>query len=325
MYKRGEISDVTIPPANIDEWMNDPELKDKVRPGTPGFSTYFYAFNFNPKFDAEYEPENWKIAVNNANFRKSIISAFNRVAAMQTAEPYDPEYRMINTITPPNFVSQGGLDFTQTGDLAKFKDAEFYNEEKAQEYKKKAVEELTAAGAKFPVKILMPYSTDNVSWANEAQVVKQQLETALGADYVEVTLLPHAPTGFLDGTRRAGNYAFMQCNWGPDYADPQTYTDPFARGFNYNFPEYTTDVTEDGKNIYEVYEEKVNEAKVEVKDLKERYELFAEAEAMLIDNAFVVPFRVSGGGYVSSHMHPFESPYAPFGLSSDRWKGQRSF
>lgn len=323
MYKRGEITAVDIPAASIDEWMNNPELKAQIRPGTLGTYTYFYVFNFDPKFDAEYEPENWKIAVNNPNFRKSIVSAFNRIAAMQTKEPYNPEYRLINTITPPNFAAQGGLDYTQTGPLKAITEGDFFDTAEAVKYKEKAVEELTAAGAKFPVKMLMPYNTNSTSWANEAQVVKQQLETVLGTDYVEVTLLPHAPTGFLDGTRRAGNYTFMQVNWGPDYGDPETYSDPFKRGGNYNFPEYTTDVTADGQNIYEAYEAKVMEAKAEVVDLVRRYELFAEAEAILIENAFVMPFHVSGGGYVASKVHPFEAPYSPFGVSAERWKGQK--
>ena len=324
MYRRGETSHVLIPTTSLDEWMNNPEYKNHVRPSKLGTYTYFYVFNFKPQFDASYEPDNWKIAVNNANFRKSIVSAFNRVAAIATEDPYNPEYRIINSITPPTFASQDGLDYTQTGALAAIYEKDFYNENEAKTYKEKAVEELTAAGAKFPVKILMPYNTNSTFWAQEAQVVKQQLETVLGTDYIEITLLPHAPTGFLDGTRRAGNYAFMNVNWGPDYADPQTYTDPFERGFNYNFPEFTTDVTADGKNIYEVYEAKVNEAKEEVIDLAKRYELFAEAEAMLIENAFVMPFKVSAGdGYVASLLDPFESPYAPFGIASLRWKGQK--
>ncbi|MPN11613.1 hypothetical protein SDC9_158916 [bioreactor metagenome] len=58
--------------------------------------------------------------------------------------------------------------------------------------------------------------------------------------------------------------------------------------------------------------------------MTKRYELFANAEAMLIDNAFVIPYNVSGGdGYVASQVHPFETPYSAFGISSNRWKGQR--
>ena len=36
-----------------------------------------------------------------------------------------------------------------------------------------------------------------------------------------------------------------------------------------------------------------------------------------------MPFHVSGGGYVASKVHPFEAPYSPFGVSSERWKGQK--
>lgn len=324
MYQRGEVSSVIIPTANLDEWMKNPDLKNQVRPDKLGTYTYFYAFNFKPNFDAEYEPENWKIAVNNKNFRKSIVAAFNRINAMATEDPYNPEHRIMNSITPPNFASENGLDYTQTGDLKTVYEKDFFNEAEAKTFKEKAIEELTKLGAKFPIKILMPYNTNSSYWANEAQVVKQQLENTLGTDYVQVTLLPHAPTGFLDGTRRAGNYSFMKVNWGPDYADPQTYTDPFKRGGNYNFPEFTTELDENGKNVYEVYENMINEAKSELVDLSKRYEIFANAEAYLINNAFVMPYSVSGGnGYEASLVHPFEMPYAPFGISSLRWKGQK--
>ena len=34
---------------------------------------YFYCFNFNPTYDASYKPEDWLKAVNNENFRHSIM------------------------------------------------------------------------------------------------------------------------------------------------------------------------------------------------------------------------------------------------------------
>ena len=57
--------------------------------------------------------------------------------------------------------------------------------------------------------------------------------------------------------------------------------------------------------------------------MQRRYELFAEAEAYIIENAWVVPYGLGGGGYMSSLLNPFESPYSPFGVSSQRFKGQR--
>ena len=58
-----------------------------------------------------------------------------------------------------------------------------------------------------------------------------------------------------------GTFELGLTRWGPDYADPETFTDPFKRGGNYNFPEYTTEVDENGKNKYDVYEAMVAEAK----------------------------------------------------------------
>jgi len=322
MYLRGEITDVAIPSTSIKEWMDDPVKKEMVRPGRPSSYTYFYAFNFDPKFDAQYDPANWKVAVNNTNFRKSLFHGLNRIAAQQTAEPYFPERKLNFTITPYNFVSHEGKDFTQFGKLAQISQTEPFNADLALEFKELALAELEGK-ATFPVKVVMPYNTGGTEWTQRVQVIEQQMETLLGKDYIDIVPLPHPPTGFLDGTRRNGNYSFQEVNWGPDYADPETYTDPFARGGTYNFPEYTTEVNADGENLFDVYEALLNEAKAEVVNIERRFELFAEAEAMLIENAWVMPYGLGGGGYVSSKLNPFESPYSPFGVSYLRWKGQK--
>ena len=135
---------------------------------------------------------------------------------------------------------------------------------------------------------------------------------------------PISSTGFLDGTRRSGNYAFQECNWGPDYADPETFTDPFPREKTiYNFPEYTTEVDAAGRNKFDVYEQLLTAAKAELVDMERRFELFAEAEAYMLENAWVVPYGLGGGGYSSSLLNPFEGAYSPFGVSGERFKGQR--
>jgi oligopeptide transport system substrate-binding protein len=63
---------------------------------------------------------------------------------------------------------------------------------------------------KFPVKVVMPYNTGSSDWTNRAQVVEQQMENLLGKDYIDIILLPYPPPGFLNATRRAGNYSFME-------------------------------------------------------------------------------------------------------------------
>ena len=73
LFRRGEVDDASITSTIASEWLNSKETADLIRPvRQSGFYTYFWAFNFDPQFDAEFEPENWKIAVNNENFRKSL-------------------------------------------------------------------------------------------------------------------------------------------------------------------------------------------------------------------------------------------------------------
>lgn len=322
LFNRGEISAVSIPSDSIATWMGDPDLKDKIRPATASFYTYFIALNFNPTFDEVYEPENWKLAVNNKNFRKTIFHGFNRLAAMTIEEPYNPQNKLMSTVTPRGFATAGGKGFTKTGDLANFSGKESFDLELALDYKEKAMEELDGI-VEFPVKVMLPYSAGSSTASQRAQVIKQQLEKDLGDDFIEIYILAYPSSGYLNNTRRAGNYSFDIVNWGPDYADPETYTDMFVPGSNYNFPEMCEEVDADGNKTFDVYMSMIEEAQAEIVDIERRYELFANAEAYLIEEAWVIPYREGGGGYISSLLNPFEAPYSPFGVSSERWKGQR--
>lgn len=320
LFIRGEIDHANISSDIFHEWMNDPERESLIRPNRTTFYSYFYCFNFNPQFPGEYEPENWRVAVNNINFRKSIFHAFNRTLAMLTDEPVNPEIRIINTITPPDFVNIEGIDYTKLGSLGELSKINFYNEKLALHYKRKAIEELKGK-ATFPVKVLMPYNTASIEWANRAQVVEQQLERVLGTDYIDIIIEPKPPTGFLNKVRRTGNYALMECNWGPDFADPETYTYPFIREGTFNWLHLAKEyMNREGGSIYE---DMIDRAKSEVKDLGRRYRLFAEAESFLIEKALVIPYAVGGGGYSISRLNPFEGSYSPFGISSYRFKGLR--
>jgi oligopeptide transport system substrate-binding protein len=320
LFSRKQITDTAIPTASIDEWMKDPAKKETVRPASTSFYTYFYAFNFDPKFDAQYQPDNWKKAVNNLNFRKALYSALDRKAAMMTSEPYEPERKLSNTITPKNFVDLKGTDYTQLGALASIAAKDTFNSDKAKEFKAKAMAELTGK-VTFPVKMPMPYNTGASDWTNRTQVVEQQMENLLGKEFIDIVPLPYPSTGFLNATRRAGNYALMECNWGPDYADPQTYTDPFNPDSTYNWVIKAEGYKEaNGKNKYE---NMISAAVAERIDMDKRYKMFAEAEAFLLDQAFVIPYSIGGGGFMASYLNPLESSYSPFGVSGYKFKGMK--
>ena len=323
LFKRGEVDDAEIDSTIASEWLASEDTADLIRPiRQSGFYTYFYAFNFDPQFDAAYEPENWKIVVNNENFRKSIYAGLDRVKAMLITEPDNPESIMFNTVTPPQFVAIDGVDYTDMGALAPITalGADTFDEAAALAYKEAAVAELTAAGATFPVKILMSYNPSSTGWAEECVVVEQQLEGLLGNDYIDIIVEAGPSSGFLKEVRRSGKYALLKCNWGPDYADPNTYTDPFYDS-SYNWPEKATEYLDE--NGVSEYYKLVDAARAITDDITARYEAYAEAEAFLINHAIVIPFGYGNGGYTASRLNPFESQFAPFGISNNRYKGQK--
>ncbi|MBR5705685.1 MAG: peptide ABC transporter substrate-binding protein, partial [Deltaproteobacteria bacterium] len=321
LYLRGEVDAASLSNELTADWLADETKAAMIHPVRydTDYYSYFYTFNFDPQFDAAYEPDNWKIAVNSENFRLSIIKAFNRVKAKTLLDSENPEMMLYNTITPPYFCEIDGVDYVEMGELAALTaaDVNSLDVEAALAYKDAAIAELTEAGATFPVKILLLYNP-NASANNsdqEAQIVEQQLEDVLGTDYIDVVIEAGPSTSYLTA-RRTGMYGMMNCNWGPDYADPETYTDPFTEGNKYNF------MDKSGNPQAEEYLALVDAAKAITTDPAARYEAFAKAEAYLIEHGFVMPFGHGSGGYTASLLDPFSGPMAPFGISTDRYKGQ---
>lgn len=222
MIKRGEVDYAELTADILDDWNNSEQTKNLISRERPKTDySYFYCFNFDPQFDASYEPDNWKLAVNNENFRHALAAGLNRMKSISVLEPGSPDAYLIHSITPGKFAyNADGKDYTETGAMAAL--GETYNEAAAMEYKAKAVEELTAKGVTFPVKALMPYNPSVVNWDKECQVVEQQMESLLGADFIDIIVEPGPADNFLTEVRRSGKYAFMKCGWGADYADPET-------------------------------------------------------------------------------------------------------
>lgn len=321
LYLRGEIDAASITSTIAAEWLADEETADLIHPARQvGQYSYFFCFNFDPQFDEVYEPDNWRIAVNNESFRQSILAGLDRVKAKTVIEPDNPEDLIWDTITPADIVVYNGTDYTQMGALADV--AVEFNEDKAKEYRDAAIAELTEAGATFPVKMLMCYNPSDSSWAEECQVIEQQLEALLGSDYIDIIVEPGPSSGFLKEIRRSGKYAFMKCNWGLDFADPVNTCEPYRRTDNYGFLINATQESlydDNGEMTYYNLTDAAREMSGE--DMEARYLAFAEAEAYLIEHALTIPYGSNTGGYTASRLNPFEGQFSATGLAICRYKG----
>ena len=331
MVKRGEVDYAEIPADILDDWLNGEDTKNLISRERPRTSySYFYSFNFNPQFDAQYEPDNWKKAVNNENFRKSLFAALNKVNPIAITDANAPEDFAINSITPANFTfNADGEDFTTVGDMASL--GQTFDETKAKEYRDLAKTELEAEGTTFPVKVLMPYNPSELNWDKECQIVEQQMEALLGSDYIDIIVEAGPADGFLTEVRRNGKFAFMKCNWGADYADPETWTDPFYQkkgeegydlGYKYGNIAKAIEEGTPSAGAASEYFTLVEEAKSLKTDINSRYDSFAKAEASLINHALVIPFSITVSRYVADTLNVFDGQYAPFGVSNLRYKGQ---
>lgn len=336
LFLRGEIDYADIGSDIVADWLSDPEKSQMISTTrVTGDYSYFFGFNFEPKFDAEYEPENWAIAVNNENFRKAVFHGIDRDGYIAAKYPGDdPSIHKINTVTPKGFSVNEGKDYVFYGGLAKYTEGESFDPELAVQFRDAAKAELEAAGCKFPIKVPVNYNTSSTTWANCTVVLEQQLEELLGADFIDIIVVPYSGSSFLGETRRNGNYALQELNWGADFMDPETWADPFERKNNYNFfcnetleqdgiNQYTK--TEETAALIDQYFELVDAAREETGDMNARYEAFAAAESFYIDHAIVVPGFISGGSYQATKLNGFEGQYAMMGQSSSRYKGQHVY
>lgn len=336
LFLRGEIDYADIGSDIVADWLSDPEKSQMISSSRViGDYSYFFGFNFEPKFDAEYEPENWAIAVNNENFRKVVFHGINRDEYLAAKYPGDdPSIHKINTVTPKGFSVNEGKDYVFYGGLAKYTEGESFDPELAVQFRDAAKAELEAAGCKFPIKVPVNYNTSSTTWANCTVVLEQQLEELLGADFIDIIVVPYSGSSFLKETRRNGNYALQELNWGADFMDPETWADPFDHKNSYNFfcnetleqdgiNQYTK--TEETAALIDQYFELVAAAREETGDMDARYEAFAAAESFYIDHAIVVPGFISGGSYQATKLNAFEGQYAMMGQSSSRYKGQHVY
>ena len=342
MVRRGEIDQATISSDILDSWLADDTTKDMVsmeRPETG--KSYFYFFNFLPYahqfpnwnttgVDAQYQPDNWAKAVNSTNFRKAFLFAINPAVTLAVTAPEGYENYKLHTITPPSFCADSkGVDYTECGALAKVTD--HFNEATAKQYRDAAVQELTAAGATFPIKVQYPYNPAVVDWDKQCQVFKQQVEGVLndGFDFVDIIITQGPSDNFLNAVRRAGAYEFMSYYWGADYSDPETEVYPFYqeagdRGTCYAFLRTGVEdgiITGETADYVMTYMDMVEKAKAITADLDARYAAFADAEAYLIENALVIPLSLPVPPYIATRLNLWEGQYAPTGFSSNRLKG----
>ena len=343
MFLRGEVDAATITTAILDEWLQRADTKEYVHPTRPTAGVMTLLVNFAPDFSSDgFDTENYKLAVNNVNFRLSLMHALDKDKAVSAYDPYNPSALIANTIVPEGFAINDGKDYTDYGALETLKNG-IFDPEKAVAYRDAAIAELTEQGVAFPIVIPYYYNPSELNMGDANQVIEQQLEALLGADYIDIVVMSGPSTDYIATVRRTGKWGLFEAGWSPDYADPATYADPFDIGWTFGSAEKALDPSFNTGNIYtqedfdagiiddediigteqKMYNKLVQDARQETLDIDRRFEMFAAAEAYLMEQGFLIPLRWIGAGYEVSKLDPFDGAYSPFGIAMYSYKGRR--
>lgn len=326
LFQRGDIDEVSL--SNVDtlnsvrgtDYEKYIYLKDK------GVGSMWFYYNFaspNPEFDA---------AIDNLNFRKALYYAFDRVTLSAMWQPTNPEEFTRYTLLPENAMfDEDGVDYTDYPALKPYKETNPFQPEEAQKYMQAAIEELCEADGvtlkgvtptsvdrlpitefdvdgKLPIDILYT-SGNSENEMKKSLLVKEMLETYLGKENVNI-ILGYSNNSFSDEVWALGNWDLVDDSFGFRYGDPSANLNRMTTDYDicdsqYSVPEFDA-MVEDAANTFET---------------KERYTKYSEAEAWMLDNAYIVPYVTTGGVFRMTRLVPYTTPQSAFGMSGYKYKG----
>ena len=336
MYENGEVDYIDLSESNLSTIYKDKNNKhyNYLVEKMPTKYSWQIHFNFDKRNDDGTPDENWNKAVANEAFRLAWCYGLD----------LRPSWSRTNTINPMscenNAYTMKGLCYTSDGtdyaDLVREKqglpkpdgkEPVRLDKEKAAEYKKQAMEELSAIGVTFPVQIDYYISGSNQVALDGANVFKQVFSDSLGDDFVKLNILTYVQSSMQE-VFVPKKHSMCVNGWGADYGDPQNYliqevmdNDNAFYAVTYS---YINDVpeNENTKALLDTYREftrMVNEAGKINDDMDARYNAFADAEAYMIEHALNFPHYYDIG-WCLTKINNYSKMNAMFGSQNGKMK-----
>ena len=330
MFKRGELHYTAV---ESEEYLTlvDGEYGQNLIPNEFSMSTNYLWLDFvgaNPEF---------RTFVQNENFRKALQTGVNRAVWAQLREPVDPNRIIRNTINAEGAIfNSEGVDYTDLEPLATIKNTDYSADpDAARAYMEAAIAELcdengniigVEAGTvdylpvtsvevdgKLPV-TLVYVGTDDESEIIMAQLFETMVEEAIGTDYIDVVCAFDTSGSFYStvGGSNDGpfNYDIYFDSLSTGYADPSGILTRIG----------TEEVENVGAYIVPEYDALIEQA-LAAETFDERLQYFAEAEAFLLNGAYMLPTMSSLRGYHMTFEVPHTAPYMLYG--NVRYKGMQ--
>ena len=306
LYQAGEVDYVKLTESMIKTISDNPnhEFYKYMVPDKPSMSSYQFHWNYAKNKEDGTPDTNWNTAIANEAFRKSIYYGLNLTDYFARFNAVEPLQCENNGFTCRNLVrTSDGTDYV---DLVEDRlelpasdgtNPRRYDADKAAEYKKQAMEELTALGVTFPVEIDYYIAGANQTQLDNALVLQNSFDKYLGSDYVKFNIKTYI-SSFSKEVREPRVQSFCINGWGADYNDPKNYLGQTVIGNDnawYSSAYSNINKVEENEtnkellDSYRTYTKMVEEADKITKDMDARYEAFADAEAYTLEKAHMLP------------------------------------
>ena len=313
LYQNRELDELELSESTLTTITSDTSnaYNDQLCEKRPTKYAYDFHFNFNCLNSDGTPNENWNKAVANRAFRRCFQEGLNLI-------PYYARFNKINPLKcENNYYTMKGVCYNSKGtdyvDLVAKElgiDGEKYDGEtmihlrkstadSIAALKKQAMDELSAVGVTFPVKVPFFFVAGNTVQQDNATVLKQCFTDSFGDDFIQLELGTYV-SSLAKEVRIPKLHGFVINGWGADFGDPINFLGQeilhdsnayYAVNYS-NIPPVAENPADYQKELVEEFEQftdLVNAANAIVDDTDARYEAFAKAEAYMINNSLAVP------------------------------------
>ena len=345
-FSDGNLTSARLFPTSSTYSTIQKKFKDNIIYTQQDATVYYAYFNVNRQNyghtskKSDEQKNSTKTALQNKDFRQALNFALDRTSYSAQSNGKEAATKTLRSLlVPPTFVQANGKDFgtlveqklATAGDEWKgvsFADAQdsLHNTDKAKAELEKAKAALQSQGVQFPIHIDYVVDQSSNSIVQQADSMKNSIETALGKDNVVIDVQKLSTDDADNATYFAQSpeqkdFDLDIGGWGPDFQDPSTYLDILSPVDGPTLTGMGLDPKKDQALIEKLglneYKQLLDDANAEKLDTNKRYEKYAAAQAWLTENAIVLPIYSKGGVPSISKVTPFSSPNSLVGIKGD--------
>lgn len=332
LYETGELDHIDLSEANLRTIYDDENNKfhDQLSEKLPRKYSYQFHFNYDKHFADGSVDENWNKAVANEAFRQAWYYGLDLTKYWARTNFIAPTHCENNAYTMKGLLYfSDGTEYTKkVEELIGLPESDGttprrLDTEKAAEFKKQAMEELSAQGVTFPVTVNYYIVSGAQNALDTANVLKQTFSECLGDDFVTLEIGTYTSSQTKEVVKPRLQ-SFVINGWGADYGDVQNYLGQETIGedtayYANNYSNINDATNEALKATYQEFTDLVNKADAINDDMDARYNAYAEAEAYMLQHALTVPAQLEVSWQLT-HVNDYSRSNAMFGIMNYKYK-----